>query len=191
MDLVIAAGPGNGKELMDHLAWTAGARVKLAWRAEEIHDADLIVTPRGPSRSFSKWYQTDPVGQAVLQAYQQGTPWLAFCGSGLPLCSKLGAGCHGIEPLSLIAATGTNDRCHGPGIIRTVAGKEYPFHFTSAPSFSPMADSDCELIATAKNGECAILRSGDLVVSSGIPATKDGWAFLFETMEIPISGAKA
>ncbi len=190
LDLVIAPGPGNGKELMDHLAWTDGARVKLAWSAEEIANADLLVTPRGPSRSFSDWYRTDPVGQAVVEAHQQGTTWLAFCGSALPLVSQVGEGCAGVHPLSMVAAKGRNNRCQGPGVARLADGTEYPFHYTSAPTFEALDGEDGAVLARARNGDGVILKSADLVLSSGLPMSKDGWRFLFDQLEIPLSGAR-
>lgn len=187
MDLVIVPGPGNGKELMDSLAWTQGANVRLAREPEDLEGADLIVTPRGPSRSFSEWYLNDALGQAVLAASRQGVPWIAFCGSALPLSAELGEECQGVTAQSLVAMKGRNNRLFGPGKVAASDDRVFRFHFTSAPSFEAMEGTET---LAATNGDGSVLRADDIVVSSGLPVDQDGWAFLFEAVGVPIHGAR-
>ncbi len=187
MDVALVPGPGNGRELEASLARNPDARVRLIRRAEELQGADLILTPRGPSRSFSRWYREDPLGQAVVQAYLDGTPWVALCGSSLPLASKLGRGCDGIEPLSLLAMAGTNDLLNGQGNIETREGVRLPFHFTSAPAYEPQGSTE---VLGKTGGQGSVLRDGDLVVCSGLPLSREAWAFLFGAAGYPVAGAE-
>lgn len=188
MEVCIVAGPGNGQEIMDSIVAVPGVRVRTARRPEEIGTCDLMVTPRGPSRSFSSWYREDPLGQAVLRNHQAGTSWLALCGSALPLCASFGSGCEGISPQSIIAAKGMNDRLFSQRDVVTKDGRRLPFHFTSAPSFT--AEGDTEVLGST-DGEGSILREAELVVASGLPLTTDGWFFLFESVGYPVAGARS
>ena len=187
MEVRVAVGPGSGKELITSLSTIPGMRVRHASSPEELAGADLLVTPRGPSRSFSKWYREDPVGRAVVEAHRNGTAWIALCGSGIPLAARLGAGCDGIEPLSLVAMTATNDRLFGEGTVLTTDGRRLPFHFTSAPSYEGFAGTD---ILGRAGGEGAILRGDDIVISSGLPLSTEGWAFLFAAAGFPVAGTQ-
>lgn len=187
MQVCVVPGPGNGQELVDSIVTVPGVRVRAAHTREEIGTCDVIVTPRGPSRSFSAWYRDDPLGRAVLDAYQAGTPWVALCGSALPLVARFGSGCGGIEAQSLIAAKGTNDRFFGQRDVLTPDGQKLPFHYTSAPSFE--ADGETEVLGRT-DGEASVLREADLVITAGFPLTQDGWIFLFESVGYPLAGAR-
>ncbi|MBW3583185.1 MAG: hypothetical protein KY455_08825 [Euryarchaeota archaeon] len=188
MDVCIVPGPGNAQELVDSLTRMRGARVYVAGRPADLERADLLVTPRGPSRSFSKWYEGDDLGQAVRAVHQKGTPWIALCGSALPLSSEHGAGCSGVARFSIAAMRGSNDRLFGQDKVKTSEGRELPFHFTSAPSFE--AREGTEVLGTI-GGEGAILRAEDLVVSAGLPLSPEAWLFLFEAAGLPLAGAKS
>lgn len=188
MEVCVVAGPGNGQELMDSLVGIPGLRVRAAKAAGDVGECDVILTPRGPSRSFSAWYQEDPLGKEVVATYQQGTPWVALCGSALPLCAAFGPGCGGIEPQSLIAAKGTNDRLYGQRDVESADGKHLPFHFTSAPSFQAQGESE---VIGRTDGEGSVLRDAELLISAGLPLTHDGWLFLFESVGFPLAGAKS
>lgn len=190
MRICVVPGPGNGKELMDGLARMGGVDIVLVRNPDELAEADLIVTPRGPSRSFSKWYQDDPLGQAVVTAHQRGASWLALCGSALPLMSVFGTGCAGITALSLLPAKGTNDVLQGQDDVETPDGRRLPFHFTSAPVYEAGATEGVETLAKTE-GLGSVVRGHDLVVSSGLPLTEDGWSFLFEAAGCPVRGARA
>lgn len=189
MRVCLVPGPGNGKEVMDGLTHMSGVKAILAHSVAELDDADLILTPRGPSRSFSAWYRNDPMGQEVLRRHQAGTPWLALCGSALPLASSFGKGCDGVRSVGLMAVEGTNDTLQGPRDTDQTSGRALRFHHTSAPVYRPLADT-VEVLATTE-GHGSILREGDLVVSSGIPMSHEGWAFLFEAAGLPVTGARA
>ena len=188
MDVCIIPGPGNAQELVDSLTRTPGARVHVAARPADMERADVLMTPRGPSRSFGRWYQEETLGQAVLATNQQGVPWIALCGSSLPLCSQHGSGCDGVPKLSIAAMKGTNDRLFGQKIVRAQDGRQYPFHFTSAPMYEPLERT--ELLATS-DGMGVVLRGDDLIVSSGLPLTPEAWTFLFEAAGMPLAGAKS
>lgn len=184
MEVCVIPGPGNGQEVIDSITAIPGLRVRTARDPSEIGSCDVMVTPRGPSRSFSAWYREHPLGQAVVQAYQSGVPWVALCGSALPLVARFGAGCGGIEPQSLIAARGVNDRFFGQRDVET-GRQKLPFHYTSAPSFE--AEGDTEVLGKT-DGEGSVLREADLVITAGLPLTHDGWFFLFESVGYPLAG---